>query len=79
MTTSNWPAFFGKLASDVSHTHTLVSDIRADLRDTNQRLDRIHDRLDVIGKRTSAVASEVARRLDEIRAELGRRLPEVRS
>jgi tetrahydromethanopterin S-methyltransferase subunit G len=79
MTAFSWPAFFGKLASDVSHTHTVVSEIRADLRDTNRRLDRIHDRLDVIGNKSSTVASEIAKRLDEIDAELERRLTGVRS
>jgi hypothetical protein len=75
----NWPAFFGKLGSDVSHTHTVVSDIRADLRDANRRLDRICDRLDLIRDETSASVSELAKRFDEIRAELAKHLSGVRS
>jgi hypothetical protein len=75
----NWDAFFGKLASDVAHIHTIVSDLRTDLRDTNRRLDRVHYRLDGIADKTTAATDELAKHIDAIRAELVKRQSEARS
>jgi predicted nucleic acid-binding Zn-ribbon protein len=55
-------------SSDVGHIQTDTSDIKADLRRTNEKLDVLRDKVDQVGgdlnKRTDAVRADLAGKID---------------
>jgi len=57
-------AQIARLESDVQHIHTVVSDIKVDLRRTNEKIDATNSRVDVLRDKLEQGIRDVSTRMD---------------
>jgi chromosome segregation ATPase len=82
-------AQIARLESDVQHIHTVVSDIKVDLRRTNDKIDATNSRVDVLRDKLEQGIRDVSARMDGlhekraeksegVRQDLSRKIEDVR-
>ena len=71
-------AQIARLESDVQHIHTVVSDIKVDLRRTNDKIDATNSRVDVLRDKLEQGFREVNARVDGVQERLTGKIEGVR-
>jgi peptidoglycan hydrolase CwlO-like protein len=67
-----------RLESDVQHIQTVVSDIKADLRRIDDKIDATNNRVDVLRDKLGQGIRDVGTRIDGVREKLAEKIDGVR-